>query len=564
MKKILIIIECIVCFTLNAAAYSFTYGGVYYQISSSTDKTVYLTYKCLYGYDEYEQEVRQVNYGWNPSKVNILSKVKSGTNEYTVTGIGSSALKNCTSITSITIPNSVTSIGIEAFKDCTSLSTVTIPSSVTTIEGSAFQNCNSLTNVNITDLSRWCKITFGNGQANPLYYAHKLTLNGSDITELVIPQNVTDIADRVFQKCSTLTSISIPLSVKSIGFGSFAYCSGLKSVSFPNSLTSISGHAFRSCTGLTSVIIPNSVTNIEEKAFWECSKLNSITILAETPPTLGSDVFKDCGTTDVHVLRGLAETYKTAKEWSNYNIIDDVPRVTSLTDGIAFNNYAEWKNDCIYYTRTFNNTEWQALYIPFQMSYEDWADEFDVAAVNNFHQKDVDDDGVFDTLEMEVIKVKNGTLKQNHPYLIRAKSTGEKTIALDNATLYAAEENSFYCSSMNTNYTFTGTYSGVSGSDMLSGGFYSMGGGSLHQATSEEHSLSPYRWYMRMNSRDGQILFTPRSVRVKVFGEDDDDTEDISTTTLGNAPTEAYDMQGRKTTAIQRGLFITNGKKVMR
>jgi hypothetical protein len=66
-----------------------------------------------------------------------------------VTSIGNSAFKCCTSLTSVTIPNSVTSIGYYAFSDCTSLTSITIPDSVTSISDSAFSDCRSLTSVTI-------------------------------------------------------------------------------------------------------------------------------------------------------------------------------------------------------------------------------------------------------------------------------------------------------------------------------------------------------------------------------------------------------------------------------
>lgn len=58
-----------------------------------------------------------------------------------VTNIGKKAFYKCTSLASITIPNSVTSIGYSAFYGCTSLTSVTIPDSVTTIDSYAFENC---------------------------------------------------------------------------------------------------------------------------------------------------------------------------------------------------------------------------------------------------------------------------------------------------------------------------------------------------------------------------------------------------------------------------------------
>ncbi len=66
----------------------------------------------------------------------------------TVASIGRSAFNNCTSLTSVTIPNSVSSIGDEAFFAC-SLTNVTIPNSVTSIGDEAFLSCVSLTSVTI-------------------------------------------------------------------------------------------------------------------------------------------------------------------------------------------------------------------------------------------------------------------------------------------------------------------------------------------------------------------------------------------------------------------------------
>ena len=68
-----------------------------------------------------------------------------------VTTIGHDAFYNCTSLTSITIPDSVTTIGTWAFAQCYDLTGLTIPDSVTTIEEWAFEDCSSLTSVTIPD-----------------------------------------------------------------------------------------------------------------------------------------------------------------------------------------------------------------------------------------------------------------------------------------------------------------------------------------------------------------------------------------------------------------------------
>lgn len=59
------------------------------------------------------------------------------------------ALYNCSSLTSITIPNSVTYIGKSAFSGCSSLTSITIPDSVVNIGMEAFYNCSNIKTITI-------------------------------------------------------------------------------------------------------------------------------------------------------------------------------------------------------------------------------------------------------------------------------------------------------------------------------------------------------------------------------------------------------------------------------
>ena len=257
-----------------------------------------------------------------------------------VTSIEYRAFSDCTGLTSVTIGNSVTDIDPTSFQGCTALETVnfnakacndfgsyeeyrpfynlniktinigdnvqripayfaygltpltsvTIGNSVTSIGEGAFEDCTGLTRVNISDIAAWCNIEFVSIYTNPLYYCGHLYLSGSEITELTIPNSVTNIKQLAFFGCSGLTSVTIGNSVTSIGLNAFGRCSGLTNVTIPNSVTYIGESAFSYCTSLTNIDIPNSVTTIEWAAFCECSSLTSINI-PNSVTTIGGIAF---------------------------------------------------------------------------------------------------------------------------------------------------------------------------------------------------------------------------------------------------------------------------------
>ena len=317
MKKLrtLAALMAVLCCSI-ASAHDFEVDGIYYNIISTEDKTVEVTYRGSYSAydDEYSGNVvipSSVIYNGNTYSVTSIgssafdgcSGLTSITIPNSVTSIGWSAFRDCYGLTSITIPNSVTSIGSGAFWDCDGLTSITIPNSVTSIGSSAFSGCTGLTSITIPnsvtsignnafDATSW----YNNQEDGLLYinnilYEYKGTMPAG--TSIKVKEGTTSIVSDAFYLCSGLTSITIPNSVTSIGRGAFAFCDGLTSITIPEGVTSIGNSAFEGCSSLTSITIPEGVTSIGDSAFEGCSGLKEITI-PESVISIGDDAFKGC------------------------------------------------------------------------------------------------------------------------------------------------------------------------------------------------------------------------------------------------------------------------------
>ena len=234
-----------------------------------------------------------------------------------VISIGNETFKYC-GLTSITIPDSVTKIGQDAFAGCDKLmqydgemyyvdgwvvcaeysikyaslmsgtrgiadytfyrhehlTNIAIPNRVSNIGQYAFQECRSLKSIEVEKMNKAFKSIDGN-----LYTQDGKTLIqyaiGKTDSSFVIPDGVTKIEENAF-KDSILTSITIPDSVETIKRGAFYGCEKLTSITIPDGVTRIDNDTFSGCRDLKSITIPNSVTSIGESAFDGCLFIEEI------------------------------------------------------------------------------------------------------------------------------------------------------------------------------------------------------------------------------------------------------------------------------------------------
>ena len=305
--------------------------------------------------------------------------LKSVTIPNGVTEIGTGAFEGCSSLEKIIIPEGITYIGSWSFDGCKSLTSISIPKTVTGIGTNAFGDCISLEAVYITDISNWCKIDFLVDEfiSNPLYYANNLYLNGELVTELLIPDDVTNIMPSAFCNCTSLKKITIPNSVISIGesehyadtqFASvFSGCHNVQEINVSEenlNYSSVDGVLYNKDktvlmlypTGKTveSFAIIDTVTRIEDFAFDCCKSLENL-IIPDSVTSIGNYPFKGCTSlTSVTIGSGVTSIYnsvfKGCSSLTSITLPDSVMNIgdSAFSDTAYYNNTSNWENDVLY------------------------------------------------------------------------------------------------------------------------------------------------------------------------------------------------------------------------
>lgn len=206
-----------------------------------------------------------------------------------VDSIFSKAFFGCTALAKVTIENGVEIIYENVFADCTALTSIIIPTSVTNILQSVFAGCSSLEELTLPFIGHKSTITstekyiypfgyiFGTTSYSggvqtkqPYYDYYNSDLHEYDITTLdcyYVPATLKKV---------TLTGGEIPL-------GAFYNCVNITNIILPDGLTNINDYAFSYCTSLETITIPDNVSAIGKNVFADCHSLTKVNVPDNVP-----------------------------------------------------------------------------------------------------------------------------------------------------------------------------------------------------------------------------------------------------------------------------------------
>lgn len=234
------------------------------------------------------------------TNVIIPESVEINGTTYTVTKIARKTFFVAYNVEEVKLPNTLREIEREAFDGLNNVTSIIIPASVETIGSMAFYNANIKIYCEAERKpANWSNIwNYGNAQVYWNYTGNnEVTISGitysiyngkaeitnvdKNITSAEIPEEVningktyavTSIPANAFAYCTELTNVVLTQNIIEIGERAFSGCSKLESINLEQ-VVRINVNAFNDCTKLAEMYISNSVEKIGEYTFYNCPNL---------------------------------------------------------------------------------------------------------------------------------------------------------------------------------------------------------------------------------------------------------------------------------------------------
>lgn len=269
MKKLFFLIAAITFSFMKTSAQEFMYQGLKYAVSGKSGTCI------VVGYEE----------GAVTGHLAIPSEALYNGKTFSVTEIIPGTFSECTSLTSVNLPESLVEFPY-AFEGCTSLESVKLSNSIATISAGAFNGCTALSSVELPESLKVIE--------------DAAFSRCSSLPKIDLPDNVNQIKSFAFQDCISLSEIHLPAKLNEIQNGGFSGCFSLKEIDFPFYLELIGEEAFAGCSSLERIDNGWNIKEIESYAFYNCSSLQEIVFPSLKLEKIGSFAFQ--GLTSLHTI----------------------------------------------------------------------------------------------------------------------------------------------------------------------------------------------------------------------------------------------------------------------
>lgn len=422
------------------------------------------------------------------------------------------------------------------------------------------------------------------------------------VTELIIPEEinvggktykVTSIAADALKNFQALTSLTIPSTIVAIG-GSALF--NLKDLIFLECKASVppavvGKHFFKNVNveHLDVVLPGQSIDLYLQHEVWK-------KIVYDATRTDSPDVNHQIAIMTQYLLDDALQKFEE-KARVHYEIDSNGDTIGSHYENhdSAYNEYNK-----VFYKRTFRNTNWQALYVPLELMYDDWKDKFEVARIDGIVEQDADRNGVYDHFYAQATIMAEGDSVLPHKlYLIRAlnvSADGGDTIIVSKCSRHDVDQDHLYrvyTNIMGTDtiadgkltftaegsgnvYTFKGQYGRCNvvekrdaEGNPVQPYCYAMSGGVLKRpnpAMADGVPLGAFRWWLEVTPGSRGASLAASNSRVS-FSFGGDSTTPVDEVLINLNEIEElgiyYNLGGVRVDEPRKGLYIKDGKKVL-
>ena len=502
------------------------------------------------------------NYGYSPFYRNTSLRSIHITDK--LTEISDNEFYGCTKLYSVYIGNGVQSIGDYAFSGCSSIDYFSFGNQVQTIGAEAFSDCVAMTRLYsycqvpptcgasaLADIDKWnCTLYIPKGTASTYAAANQwmdfFFIEENEEGGEGIQYTISVDFDATK---GTVTGAGV-YNIGTEGILIATPAEGCTFVAWEDGSTNPERHiyAYKSETYTATFSAPNyELYNGNDIAVTGESVLNNIEIDQVSYPN--AIAYSYSTTTDINLPDNICGQNNEG-DWYADSI--------ALIDAQPF--YAPYDVEAkhLSYARTFENDQWQALYVPFDMQYADFSSKVRIAYVNNVHQYDDDDNGVIDRTVIEFISVVNDDIKANWPYIVKPNTAGAMTFNVANTTLHATEDNDVECQSAFTRFNIIGTYQNTPIINKY------IVHNSEFELCESLQTVSPFRIYLVVtNKYPTSPQPAPMRVTFMIDGREEPAPTGVEMLYENDSTGETYDVLGRPVSHPSHGIFIRNGEKIL-